>query len=77
MPGRYDDGLALRVDDAGLPIAETLLTLPTRADRDRPHVLGTITKAERDRDEIASHLITKPAGERAKDAVICDSPWVC
>ena len=65
MPlGRYDEGLSLWINAAGLPIAETLHALPTRADRDRPDALGTITKADRDRDDMAAHLVTKPAGER-------------
>jgi hypothetical protein len=74
-PGHYDGSLALRVDDAGLSVTEMVRALPTRADRDRPDVLSTITKAERDRDGIAAQLGTKPAGERAKDAVARDSLW--
>ncbi len=76
MPrGRYDEALAQLVDDAGVPIVETLGTMPTRADRDRPGLLATITKADRDRDGIAAELVTKPAGERAKDAAVWQSLW--
>lgn len=73
--GRYDEALALLVDDAGVPIVETRGTMPTRGDRDRPHLLATTTKAERDRDGIAAELVTKPAGERAKDAAVWQSLW--
>jgi hypothetical protein len=87
--GRYDETLALLLDFAGVPVAEALAAMPTRADRDRPGmlgtitsgeievpgVLGTITKADRDRDVIAAELITKPAGERVKDLATSLPLW--
>jgi len=56
VPGRFDETLGLRVDDAGRPIAAALL-MPTRADRDRPDqnlLITTVTKAMSDRDESPS-----------------------
>jgi hypothetical protein len=76
MPaGHYDESLGLWVNTTGSPAAETLQALGTRGERDRPTALGTITKADRDRDDMTAHVTTKPAGERAKDAVMSDSIW--
>jgi hypothetical protein len=74
-PGHYDESLGLWVNVTGSPVADTLQALGTRGERDRPKVLGTVTKADRDRDDTMAHVITKPAGERAKDAVMGDSIW--
>ena len=83
--GSYDEDLDLLVDDRGVPVAEIVAALATRADRDRPGVrvasggTGTlvqmITKADRDRDIAGAEMITKPAGERVKDIVVGPSPW--
>lgn len=76
MPaGHYDEDRALWVSATGLPVAETLQALGTRGERDRPKALGTITKADRDRDDIAAQLVTKVAGGRAKDAAPSHSIW--
>jgi hypothetical protein len=68
MPdGRYDEDLALWVDEAGLALVGQLDLMPTRADRDRPGDLGTITKADRDRDHVAAAMTTKTSAGRDKD----------
>jgi hypothetical protein len=74
LPGRFDDALGLRLDDAGDPIAARL-AMPTRADRDRPgdaELMPTGTKAMSDRDEAPCaaydpYLGTRTAGGADRD----------
>ena len=74
-PGRYDEDRALWVDEFGAPMVDTLRGMPTRADRDRPDVLATVTKAERDRDSPIVYLsTTKTSAGRDKDRASVASP---
>jgi hypothetical protein len=76
-PGRYDERLGLWVNESGLNVVNTLSAMPTRADRDRPGVLGTVTKAERDRDESLVQLgTTKTSAGRDKDRASITSAWL-
>lgn len=78
MPaGRYDESLGMWVDESGLTVVDVLSALPTRAERDRPGVLGTVTKAERDRDDPLLQLgTTKTSAGRDKDRAPIASAWV-
>lgn len=76
-PGRYDESLAMWVDESSVPVVDALNTMPTRADRDRPSVLATVTKAQRDRDNWLVQLgTTKTSAGRDKDRSPIVSAWL-